>query len=258
MVAEVAVPDVQEFRQVVDVGEIDLRLDRVLERAAAGLERGLEPRVDEKLGLQPDIGAVPERIGRAIGGLGDPGHLVVVRHLAGDKDVVARDQRSDEAGVLRHGHALGLRRLRRAVPAGQHRNHRHVHVGAGDQQLVHQHGRARRHELLEHRLAGALIGVHHLRVGVVLIDPHDVSEVAALGGNQLGKAIDDEVALAAIARRAAERQAGLAGDHRGETVLEIGCHVAGEEQPRTGAHALRVFDVRASDARRSDTLHVGH
>jgi hypothetical protein len=59
-----------------------------------------------------------------------------------------------------------------------------------------------------------------------LIDAHDVAKVAALGGDQLGKAIDDEVPFAAIARRAAERKPGLAGDRRRKTVLEIACRRA--------------------------------
>jgi hypothetical protein len=197
-------------------------------------------------------------LGGPIGRLGDSGHLLVVRHLAGDEDVVARDQRGDEAGMLRHRHAVGLRRPGRALAAGQNRDHGDVHVGARDQQLVHQHRRAGRHEFLEHRLAGTLIRIHHLRVRVVLIDTHDVAKVAALGGDQPGKAIDDEVAFAAVARRAAERKPGLAGDCGGETVLEVACHVAGEEQPRAGAHALRVCDLGAPNARRSDAFHVGH
>jgi hypothetical protein len=43
MRAEMAVPDIEEFRQVGDVGEIDLRLDRVLQKlppaSSAGLSR---------------------------------------------------------------------------------------------------------------------------------------------------------------------------------------------------------------------------
>src|SRR3989442_472978 len=88
---------VEDRPQVIDVGEIDLRLDGVAQGAATGLQRGLEPRTDEKLGLQPDIGPVPNGIGRPIGRLCDAGHLLVVRHLTGDEYIVARNKRSDEA-----------------------------------------------------------------------------------------------------------------------------------------------------------------
>ena len=67
-----AVPYVQEFGKVVDIGQIDLRFDRVLERTPTGLECRLQTRGDKELGLQPDIGAVPEGIRRPIGGLGEP------------------------------------------------------------------------------------------------------------------------------------------------------------------------------------------
>ena len=257
-IGEMTVPDVEEFRQVVDVGKIDLRLDRVAQRRAAGLERGLEPRGDKKLGLQPDIGAVPHGVGRAIGRLGEFGHLLVVRHLSGDEHVVARHQRRDEAGVLRHRYALGLRGSRLAAAARQHRNHGYVHVGACHQELLHEHGGAGWDEFLEHGLARALIGIHDLRAGVILVDPHDVAKIAALGRDQSSEAIDDEVALAAIARRAAERAPGLARDLGGETVREIARHVAGEEQPRAGAHALGKLDIRVAYRRRRDELHIDH
>src|SRR5262249_15622106 len=76
--------------------------------------------------------------------------------------------------------------------------------------------------------------------------------------DQSSEAIDDEVALAPITRRAAERASGLACDLGREPVGEIARHVAGEEQPRTGAHALRVLDIRAADRRRRDELHIDH
>ena len=85
-----------------------------------------------------------------------------------------------------------------------------------------------------------------------------MAQVATFCRDQLGEAVDDEIAFAPVARRAAERQPRLAGDRRGEAVLEVGRHVAGEEQPRAGTHALRVVDVGASDADGSDRLDVGH
>src|SRR5262245_32309012 len=160
--------------------------------------------------------------------------------------------------MLRHRHALRLRGPRLAAAAREHRNHGYVHVGACHQKLLHEHGGAGRHEFLEHGLARALIGVHHLRAGVILVDPHDVAKVPALARDQSSEAIDDEVALAAIARRAAERASGLARNFGREAVREIARHVAGEEQPRTGAHPLGILDIRAADRRRRDELHIDH
>ena len=45
---------------------------------------------------------------------------------------------------------------------------------------------------------------------------------------------------------------------RRKAMLEIGRHMAGEEQPWAGPHALSVFDIGAADTRRSDALHIGH
>jgi len=100
-----------------------------------------------------------------------------------------------------------------------------------DQQFLHEHGRARRHEVLEHRLACALIRIHHLRIRIILVDAHDMAKIAALRCDQLGQSRDDEIALAAIAPRTVQRVAGPAGDLRRQPVLEIACHVAGEKQP---------------------------
>src|SRR5215467_6892284 len=43
MLAEMAVPNIQKFGQIVDVGQVALRLDRVRQGTAAGFKRGLEP-----------------------------------------------------------------------------------------------------------------------------------------------------------------------------------------------------------------------
>ncbi len=132
MLAEMAVPHIQKFGQIVDVGEVALRLNRVLQGTAAGFKRRLEPRSNKKLGLQPDVRTIPNGVGRSVGGFGDPGHVVVVRHLAGDKHIVAADERSDEAGVLGNGHAFRLRRSRLTAAAWQDGDHGHFHVGAVD------------------------------------------------------------------------------------------------------------------------------
>ena len=133
--------------------------------------------------------------------------------------------------MLGNRHAFRLRRSRLAPAARQHGNHGDVHIGALDQQFLHEHGRARRHEVLEHRLACALIRIHHLRIRIILVDAHDMAKIAALRCDQLGQSRDDEIALAAIAPRTVQRVAGPAGDLRRQPVLEIACHVAGEKQP---------------------------
>src|SRR5262249_57440259 len=71
MLAEMAVPNIQKFGQIVDVGQVALRLDRVRQGTAAGFERRLEPRSNKKLGLQPDVRTIPNGIGRAVGRVGD-------------------------------------------------------------------------------------------------------------------------------------------------------------------------------------------
>jgi hypothetical protein len=130
VLAEMAVPNIQKFGQIVDIGQVALRLNRVRQGTAAGFERRLEPRSNKKLGLQPDVGSVPNGIGRAVGRFGDPGHVVVVWHLAGDKHIVATDERSDEAGVLGNRYAFRLRWFRLTAAARQDGNHGHLHVGA--------------------------------------------------------------------------------------------------------------------------------
>jgi hypothetical protein len=253
-----AIPYVEKFRQVIDVGEIDLRLDGVAERAAAGFQRRLQPVSDQEFGLQPNVGAVPHRVGRPIGLRVEPGHRLVVRHLPGDEDIVAAHERGDEAGMLRHRHALRARRPRLAAVAGQHREHRHVHVGTLHQQLFHQHRGARRNVVAQHRLARPLIRVHAFGPRVILIHAHDMAQVAAFGGDQLGEAGVEEIALAAVARGAAERQPRRARHRGGDAVREIGRLVAGEEQPWPGAHALGEFDLGLTDAHRSDGRDRGH
>ena len=202
-----AVPDVHELGQVVDVGEIDLRLDRVLERAAARLQPRLETRRDQEFSLQPDVGAVPHRVGRTIGLRIKAGHGLVVRHLPGDEDIIAAHERSDKAGMLRDRNAVGPRGMWLAALARKHRQQRNVHVGADGEQFLHQHRRARRHVILQQRLARALIGINAFGARIILVDAHDVTEIAAFRRDQLGKAIEDEMSLAQIARCAAERLA---------------------------------------------------
>src|SRR3984893_5771141 len=104
----------------------------------------------------------------------------------------------------------------------------------------------------------ALIGIHHLRVRVVLVDAHDMAQIAALRCGKLGQSLDDEIALAPITWRTAQRMPGLANNLRCEAVLEIDRHVTGKKQPRSGTHALGVFDVGAAYSRRGDAPHFSH
>jgi hypothetical protein len=97
-----------------------------------------------------------------------------------------------------------------------------------------------------------------LRVRVVLVDAHDMAKIAALRCGQLGQPLDNEIALTPITRRTAQRVPGLAGNLRREAVLEIDRHVARKKQPRSGTHALGVFDVGAAYSRRGDALHFSH
>ena len=97
-----------------------------------------------------------------------------------------------------------------------------------------------------------------MRVRVVLIDAHDVAKIAALPRGKLGQPLDNEIALTPIAWRTAQRVPGLAGNLRCEAVREIDRHVAGKKQPRSGTHALGVFDVGAAYSRRGDALHFSH
>ena len=181
--------------------------------------------------LQPYVGAVPNRIGRAVGRLGNGRHLVIVRHLARDEYVVSGHERRDKARVLRHRHTNRLRGLRLAVAAGQYREHRHVHVDAFDKQFVHQHRCAGRHEVLQHGFSGSLIGVHNLGIGIVLIDPHNVPQVATLGGDQPCETLENEIPLAPVTGPAAERQSGLDRNLRRQTMIEVRRVMPGEEQP---------------------------
>src|SRR5262245_51223706 len=126
------------------------------------------------------------------------------------------------------------------------------------QQFLHEHGRARRYVVLEQSLACALIGIHRERARVVLIDAHDVAQVAPFRSNELGEPRQHVIGLAAMARLPIERQAGLADDRGGDAALEIARLVPGEEQPGTGAHSLSVMDIGATDANRRDRLGVGH
>src|SRR6516162_3023274 len=81
-----------------------------------------------------------------------------------------------------------------------------------------------------------------------------MAKIAALPRGKLGQSLDNEIALAPITWRTAQRMPGLAGNLRCEAVLEIDRHVARKEQPRSGTHALGVFDVGAAYSRRGDAL----
>src|SRR6516162_9612826 len=85
-----------------------------------------------------------------------------------------------------------------------------------------------------------------------------MAKIAALPRGKLGQSLDNEIALAPITWRTAQRVPGLAGNLRCEAVLEIDRHVAGKKQPRSGTHALGVFDVGAAYSRRGDALHFSH
>src|SRR5215467_4620273 len=115
------IPDVHELGQVIYVGEVDLCLDRVLERASARLQPGLEASRDQKLCLQPDIGPIPERIWRAVGLRIKTGHGFVVRHLPSNEHIVAARERSDEAGMLWDRNTVGAGGARLTPLARQNR-----------------------------------------------------------------------------------------------------------------------------------------
>src|SRR5262245_6993399 len=85
-----------------------------------------------------------------------------------------------------------------------------------------------------------------------------MAQVAAFGSDQLGEAGVEEIALAPVARGAAERQSRCARHRRGDAVSEISRLVAGEEQPWPGAHPLGEFDLSLTDAHRSDGRDRGH
>jgi hypothetical protein len=85
-----------------------------------------------------------------------------------------------------------------------------------------------------------------------------VSEVSALGLNQLGKAFIEKVAFASVSRNAAQRQSRLASNRWRDAMLEIGGLMSGKEQPRSCAHALRKEDVGPAELNRRDMLYVRH
>src|SRR5260370_39610673 len=85
-----------------------------------------------------------------------------------------------------------------------------------------------------------------------------MAQIAALRCGKLGESLDDEIALTPITWRTAQRMPGLANNLPGEAVLEIDRHVARKKKPRSGTHALGVFDVGAAYSRRGDALHFSH
>src|SRR5215831_17892614 len=85
-----------------------------------------------------------------------------------------------------------------------------------------------------------------------------MAQIAALRCDKLGQSLDYEIALTPITWWTAQRMAGLANNLRREAVLEIDRHVARKKQPRSGTHALGVFDVGATYSRRGDALHFSH
>src|SRR5690349_17329716 len=91
------VPHVEAVRHVGDVGEIDLRLDRLLERGPGRVERRLQLFENQELGLLADRDAGPGGMLRDSGARVETG-AGVVRHLPGDEYEVVADDGRNEAG----------------------------------------------------------------------------------------------------------------------------------------------------------------
>src|ERR1700745_308638 len=97
---ELFLPAAQHARNDIEIAEevIDAKQIR---------ERGASRATDVVSGRQYCLHLVMGGRAEIFQADGDPGHVVVVRHLAGDKHVVAADERSDEAGVLGTGTPSG-------------------------------------------------------------------------------------------------------------------------------------------------------
>ncbi len=167
-VAEVARPDLVEGGHVVEVAQVDLRLDHLGQRIADHRERRLELVLDDELGLELDRRALPQvargharaRIERAFLGLQG------LRGLAGDEHVVAAGQDRAVAGRGMHRQVGGAVLRRREVVRRHDRHQLHFHLLPGEQQALVQVGGAGRDMAGEILAAHVVVGIHCARARV--------------------------------------------------------------------------------------------
>jgi hypothetical protein len=183
--------------EVVDPGEIDLRLQRARQRRAGRRQRRLQFLRDQKFGLLADLGSGPGRMLRdmrpridALSG--------IVRHLPGDEDEIVADDDRHEA---RARGGVDARRMDLAdYPPRQRRDQRGRDVVVGGEAAFHDHRGAGRDVVTEFGVAGEMVGVDRGGFRIVLIEADGVAEIGAELAQNMPHPAQDEIALAAGAR----------------------------------------------------------
>jgi hypothetical protein len=100
-VLEIAGPDVDEIGKVVDVLDVDLRLQRLGERGAGGVQHRRQFLADQEFGLFAALDAAPAGVVGDVRG-GVEGAVAAARHLSGDEDEIIAD---DGRGIARPARA---------------------------------------------------------------------------------------------------------------------------------------------------------
>ena len=253
----IPVPHIEEVRQILDPRQIHLRLHRAFERRPRRFQCRLQLVLDQEFGLLPDLDPRP---GRMLGHMRPrvealPG---VVRHLPGDKHKIVAHDRRHKARSRRRGDARRVDLADLVTGAGGHRDERGRDRRLGGEAALQDDRGARRDVVAERGMSRQMIGGDRFRVRVVLVEPHGMRGVRAEFPQYPLHPLQDEIALAAAARSAIQRETGRPRHRFRDAALEIERLMPGQKDPLPGLHRIGVLDRRSQQLDRFhlDTSHL--